>query len=197
MIYFVRHGATDWNENKNANGEKAPRFQGRADIPLNNKGIEQAQIMAQQLKGIKFDRVICSPLNRAIQTCNLIYHGQTPVEIDERVIERDFGEFEGMTMSEFDFDVFCNRNTQQKWQKAESIQEVEKRVFNLLDELKKKPEQNVLIVSHGGVGCVLISYFMGIPESGDYTSFLLPHGKPLVLDFKTIDKVKQNDLGKL
>ena len=192
MLYFVRHGSTDWNDHRNSAGEKAPKFQGRVDIPLNAKGIAQAQLMAEQLKDIKFDRVLCSPLKRAKQTCNLIYHGKVPVEIDERLIERDFGEFEGLTSADFDFADFCNRYPKQK-SRAESIPEVEKRVFSLLDELKKQPEQNVLIVSHGGVGCVLLSYFKGVPENGDYTAFLLPHGKPLVLDFDDLLKSKEND----
>ena len=88
MIYFVRHGATDWNENKNTQGQKDPKCQGRADLDLNEKGVEQAKQTAEKLKGIKFDRVICSPLKRAKQTLDIIYTGETPVELDERVIER-------------------------------------------------------------------------------------------------------------
>ena len=108
MIYFVRHGSTDWNENKNEKGIKDPKCQGRADLDLNQKGISQALQTAEQLKGIKFDRVICSPLKRAKQTLEIIYSGNRPVEIDERVIERDFGEFEGLTRAEFDFNGFWN-----------------------------------------------------------------------------------------
>ncbi|MBO4822978.1 MAG: histidine phosphatase family protein [Clostridia bacterium] len=193
MLYFVRHGATDWSEYKNEHGEKDPKFQGRTEVLLNQKGKEQARALAEQLKDIKFDRVICSPLGRAKQTCYLVYKGDVRVEIDERVIERDFGEFEGKTCHEFDFNSFCNRNLQQKYQRAETIQDVEKRVFSLLDELKKKPNQNVLIVSHGGVGCVLMSYFKGIPADGNYLSYILPHGQPLVLDFKELIKQKEND----
>ena len=194
MIYFVRHGATDWNEHKNATGEKDPKFQGRIDIPLNQNGIKQAQVMEKILKDKQFDRVICSPLTRAKQTCALVYHGSVPVEFDERIIERDFGEFEGKTRNEFDYHSFCNRFSNQKYERAETIEDVEKRVFNLLDELSEKPNQDVLIISHGGVGCVLISYFKGIPENGDYTNFLLPHGQPLVLDFKEL--VKENNMDK-
>ena len=108
MLYFVRHGATDWNEHVNEQGIKDPKCQGRADIELNQTGIEQAMQTAKELKGHKFDRVICSPLTRTRQTCKIIYHGDTPVEIDDRIIERDLGEFEGKTKSEFDFYTFCS-----------------------------------------------------------------------------------------
>lgn len=186
MIYFVRHGATDWNEHKNSQGQRDPRCQGRVNLELNQTGIDQALATAETLKDNKFDRVICSPLIRAKQTCELIYHGDKPIEIDDRVIERDFGEFEGMTRNEFDFKGFWNAGSKLQYERAETIAEVKKRVFALLDELKKNPNQDVLIVSHGGVGCILMSYFMGVPADGNYLSFEIPNGKPLVLDFNKI-----------
>lgn len=184
MIYFVRHGSTDWNDYINEQGQNEPKCQGRADIPLNQKGINQAKLTAIALKDIKFDKVLCSPLKRAIQTCKIIYSGNALVEIDERLIERDFGEFEGLTRDQFDFYDFCNENSTQKFVKAESIEDVKKRVFSLLDELKENPNQNVLIVSHGGVGCVIMSYFYEVPN-GNYSCFEMPHAKPLILDFNS------------
>lgn len=188
MIYYVRHGSTDWNEHKNSQGQRDPRCQGRVDLELNSVGISQALATAEALKDKKFDRVICSPLKRAKQTCKIIYHGARPVEIDNRIIERDFGEFEGMSRTEFDFKGFWNANTNTQYKNAESIEDVKARVFDLLDELKQNPNQDVLIVSHGGVGCVLMSYFRGVPLDGNYLSFEVPNGKPLVLDFNNINQ---------
>ena len=190
MIYFVRHGSTDWNENVNAQGVKEPKCQGRADLDINEKGMLQAEQTAQLLKNVKFDRVICSPLKRARHTLEIIYRGDIPTQIDERVIERDFGEFEGLTRAEFDFNGFWNVNSNQKFESAESIKDVEARVFSLLNELKDNPNKNILIVSHGGVGCVLMSYFKGVPEDGNYLSFEIPNGKPLILDFNQM--ISQN-----
>lgn len=188
MIYFVRHGATDWNDNLDENGNKSPRCQGRVDIPLNQNGIRQAEETAKQLAGKKFVRVLCSPLSRARQTCEIIYNGETPIEIDDRLIERDFGEFEGLTRTQFDFKGFWSKaNFDKKYERAESIRELQKRVFALLDELEKE-QGDVLIVSHGGLGCVLMSYFKQMPADGNYLSFELPHGKPLIVDFE--EKVK-------
>ena len=187
MIYFVRHGVTDWNDNKNAKGLKDPKCQGRADLDLNERGVLQARQVAERLKNVEFDRVICSPLKRARQTLEIVYSGNTPVEIDDRVIERDFGEFEGLTRSEFDFKEFCNIYSNQKYKTAETIKDVQKRVFSLLKELESNPDQNVLIVSHGGVGIVLMSYFKGADEDG-YLAFEIPHGEPVILDFKKIEE---------
>ena len=190
MIYFVRHGSTDWNEYINESGQRDPKLQGRADIPLNNKGVSQALATAETLKDINFDRVICSPLTRTRQTCDLIYNGNKPVEYDDRVIERDFGEFEGFTRTQFDFRAYCNAFSSPKLITAEPVPAVQDRVYNLLDELKKKPNENVLIVSHGGVGCIVVGYFFGIPENGDYSIYEIPNGKPMILDFKDIKKSK-------
>ena len=104
---------------------------------------------------------------------------------------------EGKARSKIPFKEIWNSHLKQGYKGLESIQDLEKRVFSFLDELKewsdKNPGKNVLVVSHGGVGCIVMSYFMGRPKNGDYLSFELPHGgKPLILDFKDI--VKQTDL---
>lgn len=63
MIYVVRHGQTDIN--------KEGRLQGRAGLPLNEHGIEQAKGLRGKLKDIKFDYIFSSPQERAIQTAEI------------------------------------------------------------------------------------------------------------------------------
>ena len=186
MIYFVRHGVTDWNENITPDGRHSAKCQGRADIPLNENGKAQAKELAKNLQSVKFDKVYCSPLTRTKQTCEIILGSLDGVIFDNRIIERDFGEFEGLTKEEFDFWGFCHKNSGLKLERAETVQSIESRVFSLLDELKKDPDQNVLIVAHGGVGCMFLSYFDGVPEDGDYRNFLVPHSTPITRDFNQI-----------
>ena len=64
MIYFVRHGQTEWN--------KIGKMQGHKDIELNDEGREQAQVVKEKLQGIKFDKVFSSPLIRATETAKII-----------------------------------------------------------------------------------------------------------------------------
>lgn len=182
MIYFVRHGSTSWNENVDENGNKKPKCQGIANVPLSEKGREQALALAKQLSGVKFDRILCSPLSRAVETCKIIC-GNSDFEIDKRLIERDFGEFEGLTRDQFEFLKLWNANTKTKYIKAESMEHLVSRVFSLLNELEKEPNKNYLLVSHGGVGCIVMSYFAGVPKDGNYISFEIPNGRPLILDF--------------
>ena len=188
MIYFLRHGSTDWNENLNSEGKKDPKCQGRCDLHLNDKGKKQALEAKEYLRVIKFDKIICSPLIRTKETLSIAYDGTAPIIYDNRIIERDFGEFEGLTRSEFDFNGFWNIYSNQIFNKAESILEVQNRVFNLLDELRDNPNENVLIVAHGGVGLVLMSYFEGVPEDGDYLNFELGTGKLKEFSFERILK---------
>lgn len=174
MIYFVRHGQTDWNF--------AKKLQGQVDIELNSKGIEQAYQTKEKLKSIKFDKIFCSPLKRTVQTCKIITNQK--FELDERIMERSFGEFEGLVKS---YEDFWDLNKNQSFEKAESIADVEKGVFNFLDEVVSKyPTENILIVGHGGVGLVLTSYFRGIPKDGNYMHYIIDNCQVLSFDQKKI-----------
>ena len=89
MIYIIRHGQTELNNKK--------ALQGRSDHPLNDTGIAQAQEAAAMLKGITFDAVYSSPLIRAVQTAKILAPELEPI-IDERLIEMDYGPYEGMDL---------------------------------------------------------------------------------------------------
>ena len=89
MLYVVRHGETEWNA--------INKVLGRTDIPLNDKGLKQAHEIAESLKDVKIDIFLCSPLCRARQTADVISDETgIPYRIDERLIEQDFGCFEGV-----------------------------------------------------------------------------------------------------
>lgn len=91
MIFIIRHGQTALNN--------AHVLQGRSDQPLNDTGIQQARQARKLLrdKGIVFDRIYSSPLIRAVQTAEQIAPG-IPVTIDDRLIEMDYGPYEGMDL---------------------------------------------------------------------------------------------------
>ena len=92
MIYIIRHGQTELNNRQ--------VLQGRSDHPLNAQGIAQAKAAASRLRerGIIFDRVFSSPLIRAVQTARIVAPGVW-VETDERLIEMDYGPYEGMDLN--------------------------------------------------------------------------------------------------
>ena len=88
MIYMIRHGQTALNV--------ARVLQGRRDEPLNDTGREQARTAAAWFRasGISFDRVISSPLCRALETAQIL-SGGAAVETDARLMEIDCGPWEG------------------------------------------------------------------------------------------------------
>ena len=91
MIYIMRHGQTALNSRH--------ALQGRSDHPLNAQGVAQAEAAANRFRemGVTFDRVYSSPLNRAVQTARIVAP-DVPMETDERLIEMDYGPYEGMDL---------------------------------------------------------------------------------------------------
>lgn len=91
MIYIIRHGQTELN-NRNV-------LQGRSDHPLNEKGRAQAAEAAERLREVSFDAVYSSPLIRAIQTAEIAAPGR-PIITDHRLIEMDYGPYEGTDLKD-------------------------------------------------------------------------------------------------
>ena len=134
---------------------------GRCDEPLNEKGLEQAEETRKQLLNEDIDLIICSPLKRAKQTAEIINRDKNiPIIYDDRIIERDFGEFEGLETKDFDFYGYWDYYKNIRYKKAENIQEFFKRVYDFLDDiLVKYEDKNVLIVAHGGISIPVACYF--------------------------------------
>ena len=161
MIYIVRHGQTDWN--------LEGRYAGRIDIPLNNKGREQAKIIKEQLKDIVFDKVFSSPLLRAYETAQII--SNNPIIKDARIIERYNGDLEGKLKTEIIDHIDFNDPNENKYN-IESIIEFRKRIDNFFDEIINNYNgENILIVTHAGVGIYARCYFEGEPKDNDYTKY--------------------------
>lgn len=161
-IYVIRHGQTDWNiEHK---------LLSITDISLNEKGIEQCKEAAKIVKELNFDVVLCSPLLRTRQTAEIVNVNKKPVVIEESLIERNSGSFEGINT-----EIDTTFNDRDFWTLGKKVQKDEEpieacrdRVYNLLDSLKSKYEgKNVLIVTHNGVCRIIHTYFNGFPKRGD------------------------------
>ena len=92
MLYIMRHGKTDWNEQH--------KLQGRTDIPLNDDGIKMAEAAALKYKDVHFDICYCSPLKRAKKTAEILLAGRDiPIISDDRLVEMSFGKDEGVKSS--------------------------------------------------------------------------------------------------
>ena len=172
MIYFVRHGQTEWN--------KIGRMQGHIDIELNDEGKMQAQIVKEKLKDIKFDKVFSSPLKRAKETAEIISNQQ--VIVDDRLIERYNGELEGKLKTEIEVYPDFNDPNDTRFG-IESLDSFKTRINNFLDEIVKKYKgQNVLVATHAGVCLYVRCYFEGEPNGILYDCYKLKNCE--VLSYK-------------
>lgn len=85
-VFLVRHGETEWS--------RTGKHTGRTDIPLTERGREQAVAVGAALRGRRFALVLTSPLERAAETCRLAGYGEV-AERREELMEWDYGAYEG------------------------------------------------------------------------------------------------------
>jgi broad specificity phosphatase PhoE len=74
---------------------------GRLDVLLSPEGRREADALALRLAGVRIDRIISSPMARALETAHTLANGR-PVEVDERLRELDYGRWEGLTYAEIE-----------------------------------------------------------------------------------------------
>ena len=74
---------------------------GQLDVPLMPQGREEAAALARRLNGVRIDRIVSSPMLRALETAQIVATGR-PVEVDARLRELDYGRWEGLTYAEID-----------------------------------------------------------------------------------------------
>lgn len=163
-IYLLRHGETQWN----ADGNK---YCGRTDIPLTEKGISQANQVYEQFQGMEFRQVYSSPLQRAAKTAQ-IASGTHNVISDDRLIEVDFGNWEGKTKEEF---IPENETLWQNWERhpettkagesGETASEVIERVDDFFSSIVQKHSdgETILVVAHNGINRLYMAHKLGMP----------------------------------
>jgi broad specificity phosphatase PhoE len=160
-LILVRHGETDWNIQQ--------RYQGHTDIELNQTGINQAKILAQELKAEKLDAIYSSDLNRAAQTAAIINNGRNlPIHKLRELRECSFGIWEGKTFKEME-QHFPEEVARLKGDPVKQIRaggesrdqlcsRVEQAVQKIIDNHQN---QTVLMVAHGGALAVAMEYITG------------------------------------
>lgn len=140
QIYLARHGETAWS----ISGQHT----GLTDIPLTKNGEENAKRLGERLRSSTFEAVYSSPLLRAKRTCELAGFGAR-VQIDPDLVEWDYGNYEGRTLSEIhkerpDWNIFRDGCPA-----GESIKDISMRADRVVSRLKEIDKGNVLLFSHG------------------------------------------------
>ena len=182
-LYFVRHGETDWN--------RARRYQGQTDIPLNDLGRKQAarngDVLARLLSRRDDVEFLASPLLRTSETMSIIRiaMGLEPgtFRTDDSLKEINFGHWEGCVWDELptiDPEGFAARLAD-PWgwtpRGGESYATLYQRVATVLDELTGP----TLMVAHGGVSKVLRGHLLGL-KPDEIPRLEVPQDRVLVIE---------------
>lgn len=148
-LIVARHGETVENA--------AGIIQGHLEGKLSGVGKKQAQKLAQRLKDEKIDAIYSSDLSRAVDTANEIakFHKGASLHLTKELRERKHGNFEGKRRSEIDAnaeEVSQFKSITKAPPNGENWFQVYERAQLFLDKITNAhPNQNILVVSHGGL----------------------------------------------
>lgn len=162
-LFLIRHGETKWN--------RELRFQGHADLELNQRGLEQAQITAHFLAEHRFDRFYSSDLKRAGQTAEVLAAPHNlPVSARKDLREINYGDWEGQTYRQL-----WEQEPQslEKWSQdpsaikppgGETLPDFQLRVVNFFFSLiKESAGKRIVVICHGGTLMVYLAYILQMP----------------------------------
>ena len=168
-IVVTRHGLTTRSVPEQHLGQ-------RIDVGLSADGRAQAAALAERIAGAPFARIITSPLRRAVETARAISAGadvpRPPIEPDRRLLEMDYGAWEGLTYEEIEATDGPRRRA---WEAdpaglacpgGESGNDVAARVSGLLSDVLEAARASagpVLLVGHSTVNRVLACLVLGVP----------------------------------
>ena len=182
---MIRHGETALNVKG--------CYYGRTDAVLSEKGISQARYLKDILKEVSFDYIVASPLVRAYNTAQIVME-EREQEIfgDRRLMEQDFGIFEGMTYKEIqntypkELDAWNEEFSTYRIPKGESFADVRSRAEDFLRDIPSGREskgEKMLIVAHKGTLGHLLAAMLKLPLDG-YWNFVFEQGCYSVVDLE-------------
>ena len=187
-LVLLRHGETEWTI--------SGRHTGRTDIQLTDAGREEARAAGERIAGMRFDRVVTSPMERAVETCRLAGFGDGAAT-DDALLEWDYGDYEGVTTAEIqekvpDWSLFA-----QGCPGGESAADVGARVDPLVDAARSG-EGNWLFAAHGHVLRVVGARWVGLPPEDGVLLNLgtaavcvlgFEHGRPVITHWNETGRI--------
>lgn len=180
-VLLIRHGVTAWHTEG--------RVLGQRDVPLSAEGVAQAEEVAANLAGVKLGEVLSSPLQRAVQTAEIIGR-EASIEVarDPRLNDFKLGKWTGMSYDEVAADAEYQRFLRDPASTGipggESLLEIQRRAVAAVEQaLSDAPSGDaVAIVTHAGVIRVLLSHYMGSPPA-NYHRIRVNPGSISILSF--------------
>ena len=163
VVYLARHGETEWS--------LSGQHTGLTDLPLTANGERVSLNLKKRLKGLQFEKVFTSPLQRARRTCELAGFKDVAA-IDPDLLEWNYGDYEGLTTAEIhkkrpDWELFTDGCPG-----GESPQQVLERADRIV-KLAKAIQGNVLIFTSGHFMRVLAASWIGLEAMPNARKFML------------------------
>lgn len=159
-IYLLRHGQTE----QNLKGF----YYGSLDIDITNKGIKQIEYIKDKVKDINFDKIYVSNMKRAMSSAGIILKNKdVPCIRDKRLNEMNLGIFEGKGYEDIQKEYPVEfKKWSDDWKnyappQGESYVDFYERVKEFFQEILKHEDENILLVTHGGVIRSILTYVMG------------------------------------
>jgi broad specificity phosphatase PhoE len=154
-VVLVRHGETEWS--------RTGQHTGSTDIPLTERGRQQAKAVGAELRRWRFALVLTSPLSRAAETCRLAGLGDVAIPRDD-LVEWDYGAYEGRKT----IDIRKERSDWSLWRDGgpggETPAQVAARADRVIAELRPI-DGDVAVFAHGHVLRVLAARWLGLEPS--------------------------------
>jgi len=163
QVYVIRHGETEWN--------KEEVFRGRKDIPLNEAGRRQAEKVGLYFYGRHLNRIVASPLTRAVQTAGPISEtAGVPVEAMEEFTDMNFGVWEGVSLREVedrypsDLTLWRESPERLRIERGENLATVRERISRGFAKLFSDEDAAIAVVTHRVVCKMAVLYLLGIED---------------------------------
>ena len=162
-ILLIRHGQTEWN--------RVERFRGRADVPLNDTGLHQAEAtgrrVAAQWQPVA---IYSSPLSRAVKTAEAIgRHVSLAVEIHPGLVDIDYGDWQALTPDEVRshwpemVDAWYNTPHLASIPGGETLDDIRVRAMRAVDDLAARHAgQTIVLVSHTVINRIILLGVLGL-----------------------------------
>lgn len=160
VVYFVRHGQTAANAGQ--------VIQGHTDVPLDETGLKQADIVAARLKNTDFDVIYSSDLSRALVTAEKIAGSRAIITTPE-LREWHLGHWQGYTLDKIrtdfrdEYQTYLADDPEFTVEGGESSRDFKERAINFMRKIAANhPGETILCVSHGGFLTKVFKYVLQV-----------------------------------